>query len=318
MDIDELQHRLRNLHVDRNQSRYTMGKAPHKAVLLLSLMVLDRHGKVDLDDIHPDIYLKHTWDDLWSVLDYPQPGSITQPLFHMRSEGFWHLSFSQPYTRTSSLKAFQEQLERARLDDGFQEMLQDPEVRNLILNTLLQEGGYFSLEESHRLRARMEELDDSFVYEERLVEQLNREFQMRWDVDVVAAKSAPLAARRDPAFRRMVLNAYEETCAVCGMRVTTASGVSVIDAAHILPFNKFHNDDVRNGLSLCKTHHWLFDRGLLSSDDSYHILVSKDVEEDWPQGVVRGYHHKRLMLPRCQEEQPSELAVRWHCENVFR
>jgi len=318
MDIDELQDKLRNLRVDRNQSRYTVGKAPHKALLLLSLTVLDRHGKVDLDDVRPDIYLKQTWDELWSVLDYPQPGSITQPLFHMRSDGFWHLQFSRPYTRTSSLKAFQEQLERASLDEGFQDILKDQDARNQVINTLLQEGGYFSPDESRRLRERLEELDDSFVYEERLVDELKKEFQMSWDMDLVAAKTVPMAAKRDPAFRRLVLNAYEETCAICGMRISTASGVTVIDAAHILPFNRFHNDDVRNGLSLCKTHHWLFDRGLLSADESYRILVSDDVEQDWPQGVVRSHHRKKLLLPQCPEEHPSELAMRWHSENVFR
>ena len=317
MDTDELLKRLRNLRVDRNRSRYTVGKAPHKAILLLSLIVLDRHGKIELDDVRPGLYLNQTWDELWSVLDYPRPGSITQPLYHMRSEGFWHLDFPQPYSRTSSIRRFDEQLQRASLDQDFIDIIRDRERRDMVINTLLQEGGYFSLEEAERLRSRLEDLDDSFTYEERIVQELGQDFHMDWSMDVVSSKVTTYAAKRDPAFRRLILSAYEETCAICGMRISTASGISVIDAAHILPFNRFCNDDVRNGMGLCKTHHWLFDRGLLSADESYRIMVSKDIEDDWPQGVVRKYHGKRLILPRNVEEFPSELAMQWHSENIF-
>lgn len=88
-----------------------------------------------------------------------------------------------------------------------------------------------------------------------------------------------MKAKRDPAFRRMVLSTYDETCAVCEMKVVTNSGVSVMNAAHILPFNRFGNDDCRNGLTLCKLHHWMFDHGLLSVDDRYRIRPPKGIED---------------------------------------
>lgn len=317
MDTEELLKKLRNLHVDRDRSRYTVGKAPHKAILLLSLIMLDEHGKIELDDVRPEFYLKQTWDELWSVLDYPRPGPITMPLYHLRSEGFWHLDFFRTYRPTTSIENFNNQLRHASLDNDFIHILQDHEQRNMVINTLLQEGGYFSPQETERLRLRLEDLDDSFVYEERIVQELANEFHMNWNLDIVTAKTTSIIAKRDPAFRRLVLSAYDESCAVCGMRVSTSSGISVIDAAHILPFNRFYNDDVRNGLGLCKTHHWLFDRGLLSVDDSYKIMVSKDIEDDWPQGVIKKYHGKKLTLPQNSAESPSELAMQWHSENVF-
>jgi len=49
-------------------------------------------------------------------------------------------------------------------------------------------------------------------------------------------------------------------------------------AAHILPFARFGNDDMRNGMALCKMHHWLFDKGLISVDQHYLALVSKEIE----------------------------------------
>lgn len=88
---ERIVNKLKNLKVDKNSNRYTNGKAPHKPLLLISLMILDKHSEIDLHDISPDYYLKQTWDDLWSVLDYPSPGTITQPLYHMKSDGFWEL-----------------------------------------------------------------------------------------------------------------------------------------------------------------------------------------------------------------------------------
>ena len=62
---------------------------------------------------------------------------------------------------------------------------------------------------------------------------------------------------------------YEYTCAVCELNIQAASGESVTDAAHIVPFSVSYNDDVRNGMSLCKSHHWAFDAGLISVNEAY-------------------------------------------------
>jgi len=35
-------------------------------------------------------------------------------------------------------------------------------------------------------------------------------------------------------------------------------------------------DSVRNGIALSGTVHWMFDRGLLSIDDDYAMLVARD------------------------------------------
>ena len=41
--------------------------------------------------------------------------------------------------------------------------------------------------------------------------------------------------------------------------------VSFIDAAHLLPLDRFHNDHPTNGLALCKNHHWAMDRQITMS-----------------------------------------------------
>lgn len=65
-------------------------------------------------------------------------------------------------------------------------------------------------------------------------------------------------------FSNDVRTAYNHTCAFCGATFSGIEGLlSGIDAAHILAWSKHDLDVVRNGIALCKLHHWAFDSGLL-------------------------------------------------------
>lgn len=86
----------------------------------------------------------------------------------------------------------------------------------------------------------------------------------------VKARSAfeyRLAKSRGPsasAFRRDVQSAYAGRCAFCGGKFGGIPDVrSGVDAAHILAWSRYDKDDVDNGLSLCKLHHWAFDAALM-------------------------------------------------------
>ncbi|MDX2154021.1 MAG: HNH endonuclease [Bryobacteraceae bacterium] len=66
-------------------------------------------------------------------------------------------------------------------------------------------------------------------------------------------------------FRRAVRDAWNSTCAVCGLHLppTSVNASAGVDAAHILPWADYDLDHVCNGICLCKHHHWAFDEGLL-------------------------------------------------------
>ena len=51
-------------------------------------------------------------------------------------------------------------------------------------------------------------------------------------------------------------------------------GRAEVQAAHIRPVAEDGPDIVQNGLALCGTAHWLFDRHLISVTDDYRLLVS--------------------------------------------
>lgn len=79
---------------------------------------------------------------------------------------------------------------------------------------------------------------------------------------------------RDANFRRMVCDAYEDRCAITGLRIVNGGGRSEVQAAHIWGVGEGGPDVVQNGIALSGTVHWLFDRHLISLTDDYKLLVS--------------------------------------------
>src|SRR5690606_32561156 len=84
---------------------------------------------------------------------------------------------------------------------------------------------------------------------------------------------------RDRAFRRVVLRAYDERCAVTGLKLINGGGRAEVAAAHIRPVEANGPDIVSNGLALSGTAHWMFDRGLISVSDTMEIVVSRHVND---------------------------------------
>ena len=302
-----------NLRVDKNKNRYTTGLAPHKATLLLSLITLQQCGRTNLTDIKVETDLLELWTELWSSLEYNRTGPIFLPLYHMKSDGFWNITYrtEQRPPQVRSINGFNKTVETVSLDSDLVELIDNDDSRNQLLNALLN-GGYFSKNEIANLKRKIREMIHSFEYEEKLNEQIEKEFTMKREPD-----DTILQPTRDPAFRRLVLKSYASTCAVCGARLVTSSGISIIDTTHILPFSRFHNDDLRNGMALCKTHHWLFDKGLISVDEHYRALVSKAIEKEEPERLVSRFKGREIRLPESAERFPSQVALEWHRGEVF-
>ncbi len=79
---------------------------------------------------------------------------------------------------------------------------------------------------------------------------------------------------RDANFRLTVCEAYDNRCAVTGLRIINGGGRSEAQAAHIQPVADGGPDIVQNGIALSATVHWLFDRHLISIDDDFRLIVS--------------------------------------------
>jgi putative restriction endonuclease len=104
-----------------------------------------------------------------------------------------------------------------------------------------------------------------------------------------------------------------------GYRVTTISGSSIIDAAHIHQFSESRNNDPKNGIALCKNAHWLFDQGLWSLDDDYRVIVAHSAfdESARDQKSLRDFHGLRVTLPANDNLWPDRQHLAWHRAHKF-
>ena len=121
---------------------------------------------------------------------------------------------------------------------------------------------------------------------------------------------------RDAAFARQVKAAYDDTCAVTGIKLVNGGGRVETQSAHIRPVAVDGPDSVRNGVALSGTVHWMFDRGLISVADDFSILTARDAVPDIVSRLINA--DGRLRLPARPELRPHPQFLRYHREEVFK
>ena len=94
--------------------------------------------------------------------------------------------------------------------------------------------------------------------------------------DVYDVSPEPLRKRfstsrleRDRNFRKKVLEAYDNECAIC-----RCGEIHILQAAHIKAVKSYGSDDPRNGICLCANHHLMYDNHLINIDFENLILTN--------------------------------------------
>jgi putative restriction endonuclease len=122
---------------------------------------------------------------------------------------------------------------------------------------------------------------------------------------------------RDRVFRRIVLRAYDERCAISGLKLINGLGRAEVAAAHIRPVEANGPDIINNGLALSGTAHWMFDRGLITVTDTLEILISRHVNDrEGAEGLIN--KTGRLIGPLRGRDRPHASFLTWHRENCFK
>lgn len=121
---------------------------------------------------------------------------------------------------------------------------------------------------------------------------------------------------RERSFTHNVRAAYSNRCAMTGLRLINGGGRPEVQAAHIQPVASNGPDSIRNGLALSGTAHWMFDRGLISIDDDYKILVAKN---HVPEDAVRLLNSNgSINLPKDPTLYPNAHFLEFHRRVVFK
>ncbi|RJT97371.1 HNH endonuclease [Arthrobacter frigidicola] len=105
-------------------------------------------------------------------------------------------------------------------------------------------------------------------------------------------------------FRGIVMRAYGDHCAVCGLQQSR-----LLDAAHILPdSDKDGIASVTNGIALCKLHHSAFDVGILGIRPDLVVQVQPRIMHERGGPMLRyGFqevHGKKISVPSATAERP--------------
>ncbi|KUL94665.1 restriction endonuclease [Bosea sp. WAO] len=128
-----------------------------------------------------------------------------------------------------------------------------------------------------------------------------------------------LASRivRDRVFRRVVLRAYDERCAITGLKLINGGGRAEVAAAHIRPVERSGPDIISNGIALSGTAHWMFDRGLISLSNDLDILISRQTNDA---DGIRSFINRtgRARPPLRAHDRPHPHFLQWHRENCFK
>jgi putative restriction endonuclease len=118
-------------------------------------------------------------------------------------------------------------------------------------------------------------------------------------------------------FRTAVLASYNYKCAITGINIP-----ELLNASHIIPWSKNNKERLnpRNGICMNTLHDRAFDRGLISIDEHYKIILSKklikmiDVESIKEYFSI--YENKQIKLP--EKFLPDKTFLKHHYDNIFQ
>ena len=119
-------------------------------------------------------------------------------------------------------------------------------------------------------------------------------------------------------FRLSVLTAYNNQCCITGLNIP-----NLLVASHIKPWAKSDEKTERtnpcNGLALNPFHDKAFDRGFITIDNQYQVVISSRIKEismdqetrDW----FMSYDHHAITLP--DRFKPGRRFIEFHNDSIF-
>jgi len=306
--------KLRNLRTDKNLNRWsalTTHRAPHKPFLLLSVLDLVAQNEISSTLIEPSFELAESFARYWSCIMPPEKiGNMAYPFFYMQSEGFWELvplpgCEEAVRQQISSMSRMRQVAAGARIDEELFLLMQEPEPREQLKLALIQT--YFAPEIQAKLLEEGQVNQEAFAYSQELLKAQN----------VPAEETKPLV--RDQGFRKAIIRLYEHRCALCGVRMLTPEGHTIVEAAHIVPWAESHDDRPTNGLALCRLCHWSFDEGLMGVGRDYEVLISPVARSDRNNpGLFMTLENRPIFKPDQEQYIPSQERLGWHRKERFR
>jgi putative restriction endonuclease len=285
------------------------GGAPHKPILLLSIIRLFEKGIFTNNQIHilPELVasFKSNWSQLVVTNHYP---IFAMPFYHMSSEPFWKLipnvgceKWVESKNSMRSLGNLTTAVNFALIDKELSELLVQPESRDVLTISILDK--YFPETKSNFGSNENDDLPNVSILSESSEEYKRKITELKNQVDENTFQEEVFI--RGGLFKREIPKIYNNTCAVSGMRIDAITHVSMVDACDIVPFSEGYDDTLTNGIALCPNLHRAFDRGLICISDNYEVILSKNFVENKSVYNFSQFEGMKITLPNHLDFYPA-------------
>ena len=308
MTPDQLLERLAAVRIDRSHG----SRAPHKPLMLL--LALGRVGLGPGSRLIPYETADERFRELWAEFGRPgvQP-RVDYPFSKLRNDDdLWEIPEESKLSTSRREDLLVSEARRVGIKGGFRR-----DVHDLLCShpDLVSRAAHQILSEHFPPSIHQDILDA---------------------VELAAGPSSPRLAEpmprrgtkvreytpRNPRFRRAVLEAYDERCAVCEYDIRVGDRLLGLEAAHIRWHSHDGHDEVPNGLALCGVHHIALDRGAMGLErrgGGFQILISGRVRGRSPAAKqLVGFRGRAIRAPTRAADAPDQRFVKWHREEVFR
>lgn len=294
--------------------------APNKPCLLLAIICEIQTGHIASNQIAVDERLLARYHDIYEALTGERhKANPWLPLWHLRSDkgpsgALWSPNYPEKVAalanqlgQPKSLNQLLERFPTARLDPVLFSALQDrPTAAEAC--ALIAQRYLASNPTTHKhLQAYLETALTSGEYEK-------HPERLKGSVHEAQEKYA-----RSAAFRSLVLEAYDYTCAASRLRYITPDYRYLVEAAHLIPFAVNQDDRPTNGLALTPNLHWAMDNHLIAPgpDHNWHVSPTVDALAPNNRWLCELDGHA-LILPRDSQWHPDREALAWRLDRLQR
>ena len=308
MNPEEFLERLSRVRIDRSHG----GRAPHKPLMLL--LALGRVSLGPKSRLIPYEAADDRFKELWREFGRPEGRARTEyPFGRLRNDDdLWEIPEESLLSKGRRHDIPVAEAKRFRITGGFQKEVHDLLCRDRELVSRAARQILFE----HFPSSIHEDILNSVQVEPSTTEPDHDDPVPRRGMKV--REYAP----RDSRFRKAVLEAYEERCAVCEHDIRFGERLLGLEAAHIRWHSHDGADSVPNGLALCSVHHKALDYGALGLESKlggFHILISSRVHGSSPSAKsLLGLACTPIRPPARPFDVPDHRFVAWHREQVFR
>jgi putative restriction endonuclease len=309
---------FRKLRIDRSH-----GIAPHKPILLISLLQAFKNNLITDPRIYITPELVALFKNNWSLLVTSNHDCrFALPYYYLTSDKFWKLIPKPGFENILVLKAVMRSFSNlnaavdcAVIDEDLFLLMEEKNNNNILQQFLLDE--YFPETKNNFSNSQDGEQQIFYDIESKILHEDGVQYRKEI-VRLMQEENEEEIFIRGNIFKREIPKIYNNTCCISGMKIDATINISMVDACHIVPFSESYNDTITNGIALCPNLHRAFDRGLISIDSDYRVVVSNTFKERNSSYSIHLFMGREILLPVMKDYFPLKENLGWHRINVFK